>query len=414
MQYCEDHDLGVWGQTTTGQAFNAYRHRFMPAVPYIHTNQPVIELEREAYHGGRSECFKIGHFDKGPYYMVDVNSMYPASMYKEQFPVMLKSFITRAKMSILKKVVKKYGAIARCRIDTKDPIYPTWHNKRLVFPTGQFDATLSTPEIIHGLKHHNITDVSMIAIYELDNIFSNYVSFFYGQRLKFKEDNNVMYGMLAKLMLNSLYGKFGQKIDVWETVNESVKHPDQAWKEWDMDKQKMRSFRCICGKLEEVTGFDEGFNSFPAVAAHVTAYARMDLWKLIVQAGLKNCFYCDTDSLIVNQKGFDKLGNQMHDSDLGMLKLEETADSMDIFNVKQYEFGKKSRLKGVRKNAELIAPNTYSQWHQIHIAGALRSKTSDVCTWKQITKHISTTYKKGYVDEKGNVTPFHLSENVNI
>jgi len=37
-------------------------------------------------------------------------------------------------------------------------------------------------------------------------------------------------------------------------------------------------------------GEEESANSMPAISAHVTDYARLYLWRLIDQAGLKNCF----------------------------------------------------------------------------------------------------------------------------
>ncbi|KKL41027.1 hypothetical protein LCGC14_2367800, partial [marine sediment metagenome] len=61
--------------------FGCYDHKI-----YIHNNSDAIDLERESYRGGRVECFKLGELNHDNYYMLDVNSLYPAVMYHCDFP----------------------------------------------------------------------------------------------------------------------------------------------------------------------------------------------------------------------------------------------------------------------------------------------------------------------------------------
>ncbi|GAH85107.1 unnamed protein product, partial [marine sediment metagenome] len=78
ITFIYENDLGVWGKTLPSQAFNCYRHRFMPHKIYIHTHEKATALERAGYFGGRCECFQLGYFDDGPFYLLDINSMYPS------------------------------------------------------------------------------------------------------------------------------------------------------------------------------------------------------------------------------------------------------------------------------------------------------------------------------------------------
>jgi len=111
---------------------------------------------------------------------------------------------------------------------------------------------------------------------------------------------------IAKLMLNSLWGKLGQKPDARETVLT------------DLDKQKMEEM-IKCGFIEKTTAehyeslgskqqnsmvsFDikdyrylSQTSSVP-VAAFVAAYGRIELWKELNKLG-KRVLYHDTDSII--------------------------------------------------------------------------------------------------------------------
>lgn len=411
-RYCIDNDLGVWASTVTGQAFNAFRHRFMPTAPYIHTNEDAIALERRAYHGGRSECFRIGKYTDGPYYMLDVNSMYPYIMLIDRFPSMLRTIVKRGDIGLLRRLSVDNGVIADCEVTTDIPVYPTWLNDHLVFPVGCFKASLTTPEILFALSRGHITGVGAIAVYTMADLFSRYVRFFYSQRMRFKAEGNVAYGMIAKLMLNSLYGKFGQKIDIWDRVGTDPELMDSAWKEWDVSDRRMRSFRVIGGVIEEVVGHAEGYNAFPAICAHVTAYARLYLWEIIRAVGRRHCYYCDTDSVIVDRDGYNRMSTYLDPEMIGLCKVEAEADTLNIYNIKQYVFGDKKRFKGIKADAEQVNPSTYVQWHQVHIAGALKAGTTDRCTWKKAVKHISPEYKKGLVQTDGCIKPFELDEPV--
>ncbi|GAH16471.1 unnamed protein product, partial [marine sediment metagenome] len=86
-------------------------------------------------------------------------------------------------------------------------------------------------------------------------------------------------------------------------------------------------------------------NSVPAISAHVTDYARLYLWKLIQIADIVNCFYCDTDSLIVNEKGYKNLSKFMDKDRLGWLKVEDVSSCVDIRGAKNYTFGDNTRMK---------------------------------------------------------------------
>jgi len=130
--------------------------------------------------------------------------------------------------------------------------------------------------------------------------FKEYVDYWYKMRIESKKMKFV-----AKLMINSLYGKFGQKIERMSTV--------------------------ISGKLQENQYYDKELNlgrkeivtinwfSKPEIAAWITSGARFFHSKLLNKYQ-ENLFYCDTDSLIVDREmNKDEIGTE-----IGKVKLETT------------------------------------------------------------------------------------------
>ena len=75
-------DLGIFAYSSSGLAWNAYRHRFMRKIPRIHGIPEVDALETEALHGGLLFPFRIGKFE-GEFYYVDHKAFYPWLM---QYP----------------------------------------------------------------------------------------------------------------------------------------------------------------------------------------------------------------------------------------------------------------------------------------------------------------------------------------
>jgi len=359
-EFLDEHDLGRWGKTLPAQAFNAYRHRFMAHAIHIHADERTLEIERAAYHGGRTSIFYKGKLEKGPYYYLDVNSMYPYVMSAEVFPRRMHTTKDAVSLDQLRNALKKYLCIADVTVRTDEPVYQTEHKGHAIHPVGQFRVTLSTPEIQYALDHGHILDVHTITRYTAGPLFKSYVRFFYGLKAQYKTEDNGSFYLMVKLFLNSLYGKFGQRSS--QMVKVEIEDPDIAKCKVIVNAEtgKVRRLYRFGSTLWEQEIGGEAFNSAPAIAAHVTAYARMLLWSLMKKAGHHHYYYCDTDSLIVDQVGYENLADQLDDSRLGALKVEHKSDTCTLRAPKCYTFGDTTKRKGVPKKAQQISPNTWA------------------------------------------------------
>ena len=126
--------------------------------------------------------------------------------------------------------------------------------------------------------------------------------------------------------------------------------------------------------------------------------------------GSGNYFYCDTDSLIVNDKGLENLGPLINDINLGCLKVEESVPWVNIRGLKDYETENKSVIKGISKNAVKLDDGSYQQQQWPSLRGILRGSDSDSYTVKKVTKILTRKYTKGDVTSDGWIYPFSLYE----
>lgn len=407
-EFLRENDLGNFSQTLASQSFAAFRHRFMPVPICIHTNPHAVALEREAYHGGRTEAFYIGVLPEATYYYMDVNSMYPSVMQTEEYPRKLIGFRRNISTKMLGKLLEDYCIIARVTLDTHENAFSTVYNNRLVFPVGRFVTTLSTRELRYALENGFIAAIDEVAIYEKAILFRDYVDFFYTSRMKYKKEGNAEFAQCCKLMLNCLYGKFGQRQEVYTKVKDVESDEVKMWTEFDLTDNKFHSYRLLNRVLEEKTGFEEGFNSFVAVAAHVSADARMKLWEYMKKVGLNNVYYVDTDSIFTNETGYRNATLFLRDGELGYLSVKRSDTTLAIYGAKDYKFGSDQVIKGIRKGAAYLGDNRYKQDKFQGLLGAWRAGRLDRQIIQSVEKKLSRIYHKGVVAGNGLVAPFHL------
>ena len=408
IRFLEENRISRLCYTRGSTAMAAYLFRHYNHSIFIHNNREAVQLEREAYKGGRVECFRLGTFASGPYTVVDVNSLYPFAMREYDYPC---RYIRQERYPTLPEFsdyLKEYAVVAEVVVDTPEPVYPL-RGQRTFFPTGNYIASLCTPELCYAENHGHLVKVIRCVLYEKAALFRSFVDTFYAMRLRFKAEGVDEYVELCKKILNSLYGKFGQKAEEWTKIADCPDEPDRYETLIYADKPHAHSLRYIMGQCFELTRYDESYDSFPAIAAHVTAYGRLVLWRLMSLAGSGNYFYCDTDSLIVNATGLKRLRSEMSDTALGKLKVVETMQRMAIYGLKDYETGQKVVTKGIRSNAEKLSEGVYKQDRWPSIQGMLRSGKSEVYTVEKTIKHLSRTYEKGTVLPDGRIVPFVLS-----
>jgi hypothetical protein len=405
--FLQAHDLGGFAPTIAGQAVRGFRHRFMSAKILIDNNPEALALARSAYLGGRVECFRIGKLT-GPLTLYDINAHYPHVMSTQRYPTRLVATCRRPDLAELGDWLARYCAVARCTVNTPEPVYPLEHEHKLLFPVGRFEAVLATPELSHALARGRVVKIAEVALYESAPIFWEYVHTLYGLKRDAVREGNAVLEWQCKRLLNSLYGKFGQRGRVYETVTQSDSLAVGVWKEIDAETGAVRNLRQFAGLIQEQRTEGESRDSHPAIAAHVTAHGRIALWEWIKRAGKGHVHYVDTDSLLVDAIGADKLAGFVDPNTLGKLKCEGHFTSGHLYGLKDYRLGELTRTKGVRAAARWIDGNTVEQEHWSTLVGLLRRGDLSAPVVEQRVKHLRRVYLKGSVQADGSIEPLRL------
>lgn len=411
FRFLDDHNLGTFAITSSGQAFNAYRHRFLQEKISVHNYAVALSLARDAYHGGRSECFSVGKLPPGQYYKLDVNALYPAMMAWYPQPRQLVKIIQNVTPEYLDILLRDYMAVAEVALETRKPLYTKEIAGRNCYPTGRFLTVLTTPELQQALIDRAIKGVGRVVLYKGADLFSEYVNFFTALRLEYRASGRLPQAQMCKQLQNSLQAKFGQHGYKQEVIGDAPLDK-VAVRRW-LDAESGR--KCVDwtygGKVIRQYNEGEARNSLPSIPAHVAAYGRLYMWSLIEKAGDGHVHYMDTDSLIVDALGFDNLAGMIDPHRLGYLKLEGIARNVEILARKDYRFGDLRTVKGIKSDAVVLAPNLFEQWHFSTIKYAFTAQDLDGVRLHKVKKELRYGRIAGTVEGNGRVRPPHLHLN---
>jgi hypothetical protein len=469
-EFCIVNECGPFRFTAAGQAMAAFRANDV-ADPddepdgAIHPpdSSSVQKLERASYHGGLTDVWRRGEFTHSPggsFKKVDVNSMHPSQMASQLYPRKLLAYASRGSLRRLadhERVAKLsgvlaegHGVVARCLIDTDCPgvsdsrltaLAPVSRDGKLIYPSGRFEAVLTTREAASCLRAGIIADVVELAVYELADLFSGYVARFNDLKEQYSLDGNEVFRQISKMFLNNLYGKWGQLNPVdMDLTPEMLADLTSDWPAGRHSEIYVRhdgpdiTVKRFMGHVSASEGrTKEGSTSFCAIAAHIVADSRVALLEARALAGYDEALYADTDSMIVTETGFANLlaAGAIHNTALGKWKLEEEAESCELRAPKDYRFGEHHKRKGVRLGAELAGwasdravdgsfvdwsplpgPGLYPVWRQTQfrsLVGALRAGDANSAVVSTVLKLAKGTYMKGSPDaETGWVYPLRI------
>lgn len=295
---------------------------FFPKLSYH-----VDKVIRKGYAGGINLGQHIG-MNEGPIVALDVNSMYPTVMMYDRLPYGMPiettdpeadgfdTWLIRANMKL--KLKPGMSAVYKFKFKLDADIEDIKTSDGVVDCKEWHELTMTNVDLENYRRFYDITidkDSAVYLAFKSDvGLMAPYIEHWF--EVKRTAPKNSVRRALAKLMLNSLYGRFGFSPDVTESMF--------AWS----DKLDDIDLKAVNSRLEEVPGY------LP-YAMFVTANARRRLCDGILTVGCQNVIHSDTDS--VKYLGGPELSKTLgHTDALGDWKVEDTPNFMIEGGVKRY------------------------------------------------------------------------------
>lgn len=289
---------------------------------------------RDAYQGGIVDVYKPHLQGQGYYY--DINSLYPTAMCRSM-PVGIPKLVNLTVTEFLEGSLFGYlNATVKAPDTEYIGLLPIRLDGRLVCPGGSFTGMFFSEELRFALSNgYELINIGNAYSFERGlNTFRDLITTLNDMKIQAQLDNKPALRNIAKLLMNSMYGRFGMHTpavkDVIVTPEESLKI-SRLYKVLEtivLDTQVLLSYSldaAISGDPKAI-GFKAALRELPGqtnvpIAAAVTAYSRMIIneFKLLAMKLGLTIYYSDTDSMIVD----GPLPEEYIDStQLGLLKLE--------------------------------------------------------------------------------------------
>lgn len=270
---------------------------------------------RKSYKGGIVDVFKP--FMKNGYHY-DINSLYPYVMREFKYPVGTGAFINGCDINL----DMFFGFVeveVFCPPSLKIPLLPKYDKfKGLICPSGRWKDVYFSEELKVAKSLGYTFKIIRGVSYQQKKIFVNIITTLYTLRNQYSK--NSPSNTILKLLMNSLYGRFGMKpilpvtqiVDkkeynelqaIYEILNQTVLNQKIIVvfiKKPVLEKlELLKKFNLITQKKYDTLKNDSLNKSFFTpiqIASAITAYARITMYKY--KSDVNNeIYYSDTDSI---------------------------------------------------------------------------------------------------------------------
>lgn len=310
--------------TIAGVAMDLYRRKYH-RWPWLALGKEANDLARPAYYGGRVEAFQMGEVEGVNAY--DVNSLYPWVQSLAPFP-----HPSHLKLLFVPPPAGSWWSwegVALVTVEVPEeyvPPLPYRYKGRLFFPTGRLRALWTIGELREAIAS-GVKFVSVEWVFGSEvtfNPFAQFVEELFARRAEYLARSDVR-ANLVKLVLNSLYGRFGLNP---EGGLERLVPIDEH-----TDFEKLEGYTSLEIAGELVARGPVQSLVYPAYvntlfASQITGLARAHLTAGLRAQG-EASVYCDTDSILTTGQIETREG-------LGGWRCEMERGKADLLGPKEY------------------------------------------------------------------------------
>ena len=315
------------------------------------------ELIRKSYTGGAVDVYiphnKVANTSSGleTLYSYDVNSLYPSVMLNNPMPV----GEPIAFLGDIRKVDPEAFGFFYCNITSPQYLeHPILQRRvkvsggqRTIAGLGSWTGWIFSAEMDNAMRYGYQFEIIKGYEFKKGYVFSDYINKMYNLRLQYSKGEAM--NLTAKLLMNSLYGKFGMNsettkvtiLDNKENINKyldkfNTSIVDIIYSSENHIILKIKTNNFIPDSkndLFDYTNISSQLDINVAVASAITAYARVHMSSFKNNPNFK-LYYSDTDNIVTNKQ----LPDHMVGSGLGQMKLEHVITKAVFLAPKVYGF----------------------------------------------------------------------------
>lgn len=359
LKFVEDNDLGPLAITGSGQAWAAFRRRFLRHGVLIHDNQPLRAMERRAMWAGRAEAHWHGAILTQQVDEWDFTNAYTNIGRHTRVPVFPMREVSESESleSLLGK--SNRALLAEVEVDTDAPVVPCLGDGGIIWPTGKFTTTLWTPELVELVRTGAIVSIRKGFLYQTAPLLSEWAEWVLNCLRQPDAVVPAWMKVVIKRWGNTLVGRFGMRYPQWELIGRSGRSDAFAIPLWDIDTDETHTLMQAGYQMFEQSGVTEPRHCAPMVTGYVMSTMRAILWRLMARIPREALLYVDTDSVLTTDAWRSKMEIIAAHPEFQGLRLKRSWDGFAIYGPRQIVTGDEVRFSGLPKTAERVGRHTF-------------------------------------------------------
>lgn len=320
-----DAHQGVCSETIASHAMRVFRSQYQQRSIMI----PPLDIEedvRACYFGGRTEVFRNDSATVNHY---DINSLYPSAM---QGPLPTEYMCRTRQLPDNDDKIGFYLA----DVDLPEVYVPPlpYRLEKLYFPVGNIkDGHFTSMELRQAIRDGASVNIKSGILFLAEPILAEFVSDIHAMKQKAARAGDAATKYICKLLLNSLYGKWGQnRIRKAYCFDSGETHHISGAPLWPLENAPGIAWYQVNSMASHI---------MPHISAAIVARARLTTLghlRAPAQSGGR-IWYTDTDSLFTDVKipTGDNIGQMVYEGK-GVFR---------AYGVKEYRFKRKYKIKGL-------------------------------------------------------------------
>ena len=334
--------------TLPSLAMKIWKTFYMPKDLVFQLSGQPQELIRKSYTGGAVDVYIPHNKDNETLYDYDVNSLYPSVMKDNLMPVGKPvPFIGE-----IRAIEPNAFGFFYCEIispnNLEHPILQrrirTPNGLRTIAGLGSWNGWIFSAEMVNAIKYGYTFKIIKGYEFKQADIFSKYINKMYNLRLQYPKGDAM--NLIAKLLMNSLHGKFGMKteltkVEILDNNQDKVNKYLNKFNSNIMDLINLEDKIVLIYNTNKFIPSDDNevfhddvFHALDvnvAIASAITAYARIKMSQFKNNPNFK-LYNSDTDNIVINKP----LPESMVGNELGQMKLEHVISKAVFLAPKLY------------------------------------------------------------------------------
>jgi hypothetical protein len=359
LDFVRGEHLGNWQPSGAGQAYAAWRHRFMAHKVLVHDDAPALAAERVAMHAGRAEAWYHGKAPLGPFTEWDMHMSYCRIAAECDVPVKLFAFDNHPSKAVHEWAGRHWTLLCEVEVTTDVPCVPCKSGDRTLWPVGTFTTTLWQPELELLRQSGGSYRVLRQWRYNMAPALQEWAQWSMGmcaadetrctpvQKTFTKHQSRALIGRLA--LRNASWLEWGANPYGWCGLTDYV----------DGETGETSRMMHVGDKTFMEGAAVESQNSLPQITGYIMAVARVRLWEACQAAGAGHVVHVDTDSLICDRHGSASMAAAAAAGLPGGWRPKDHWSSIDVTGPRHYRASGRRVIPGVPRTAQETSPGVF-------------------------------------------------------